>query len=95
MVIEYTCFDITLNALMQHVEPRVEKAVMIIIYRYPIFPTKEVKQRLLASLDTCRWLYNRLQDNLDKDHEWVCNQRADFLPKLSRMYANGYDVIWR
>jgi putative transposase len=66
---------------------------MIISYRYPIFPTKEIKQRLLASLDTCRWLYNSLRDKLDKVHERFSNQRADFLHKLSRTYANGYGII--
>jgi len=39
---------------------------MIISYRYTIFPTKEVVQRLLASLDTCRWLYNCLMDEMNK-----------------------------
>lgn len=35
----------------------------------------------------------KLRDNLDKVHERFSNQRADFLHKLSRTYANGYDVI--
>ena len=38
---------------------------MTISYRYPIFPTKELDQKLLASLDTCRWLYNHLLDEMD------------------------------
>ena len=42
---------------------------MTISYRYPIVPTKEVEQKLLASLDTCRWLYNRLLDEIDKAWE--------------------------
>ena len=42
---------------------------MIISYRYPIFPTKEVEQKLLASLDTGRWLYNRLLDEMNKAWE--------------------------
>jgi len=33
---------------------------MIISYRYPIFPSREVEQKLVEALDTCRWLYNRL-----------------------------------
>ena len=42
---------------------------MILSYRYPIFPTKELDQRLLASLDTCRGPYNRLLDEMDKAWE--------------------------
>ena len=33
---------------------------MIISYRYPIFPSREVVQKLVEALDTCRWLYNPL-----------------------------------
>ena len=39
---------------------------MIISYRYPYLSYKELDQKLLASLDTCRWLYNRLMDEMDK-----------------------------
>ena len=42
---------------------------MIISYRYPIYPTKELEQKLLASLDTCRWLYNRLLETINKARE--------------------------
>jgi putative transposase len=39
---------------------------MIISYMYPIYPTKELEQKLLAPLDTCRWPYNRLMDEMNK-----------------------------
>jgi len=39
---------------------------MIISYRYPIFPSKEVERKLVEALDTCRWLYNRLLEELNK-----------------------------
>jgi putative transposase len=42
---------------------------MIVSYRYPIFPTKEVEQKLSASLDACRWLYNRLLVEMNKAWE--------------------------
>jgi len=42
---------------------------MILSHRYPIFPTKELDQRLLASLDTCRGPYNRLLDEMGKAWE--------------------------
>jgi putative transposase len=35
----------------------------------------------------------KLADKLDKAHERIDNQRADFLHKLSRMYVNRYDII--
>jgi putative transposase len=35
----------------------------------------------------------KLVDKLEKAHERINNQRADFLHKLSRMYVNRYDII--
>jgi transposase len=35
----------------------------------------------------------KLRDKLDKVHEGISNQRADFLHKLSRMYVNEYDIF--
>ena len=42
---------------------------MIISYRYPIFPSREVEQKLVEALDTCRWLYNRLLEEINKARE--------------------------
>ncbi len=42
---------------------------MIITYRYPIFPSREVEQKLVEALDTCRWLYNRLLEEINKAME--------------------------
>jgi len=42
---------------------------MIVSYRDPIYPTEEVEREPLASLDTCRWLYNRLLEEMDKARE--------------------------
>jgi len=38
---------------------------MIISYKYPIFPDKATQQRLGENLDACRWLYNRLLQDLN------------------------------
>ena len=37
----------------------------------------------------------KLRDKLDKVHERISNQRADFLHKLSRSTLNEYDIILR
>jgi len=42
---------------------------MIISYRYPIFPSREVVQKLVEALDTCRWLYNHLLEEMNKARE--------------------------
>lgn len=39
---------------------------MIISYRYSIFPCREAERKLEEALDTCRWLYNRLLEELNK-----------------------------
>ena len=42
---------------------------MIISYKYPIFPDKATQQRLGENLDACRWLYNRLLQDLNDAKE--------------------------
>lgn len=38
---------------------------MIISYRYPMYPKMEVEQKLVSALENCRWLYNRLLEELN------------------------------
>jgi putative transposase len=54
---------------------------------------KKIQRRLSR---TQRVSNNRrkLRDGLDKAHERIHNQRADFLHKLSRMYVNEYDIVY-
>ena len=42
---------------------------MIISYKYPIFPDKITQWRLTENLDACRWLYNRLLQDLNDAKE--------------------------
>jgi putative transposase len=35
-------------------------------YKYRIYPNRGIEQKLLQSLDTCRWLYNRLLEILNR-----------------------------
>ncbi|MDD2755188.1 MAG: transposase [Methanothrix sp.] len=39
---------------------------MIISYKYPIFPNKVTAWKLAENLDACRWLYNRLLQDLNE-----------------------------
>ena len=42
---------------------------MIVSYKYPIFPDKVTQLRLAENLDACRWLYNRLLQDLNEAKE--------------------------
>jgi putative transposase len=42
---------------------------MIISYKYPIFPNKITQWKLAENLDACRWLYNRLLQDLNDAKE--------------------------
>jgi putative transposase len=35
-------------------------------YKYRIYSNRELEQKLLQSLDTCRWLYNHLLEILNR-----------------------------
>ena len=37
----------------------------MICYKYPIFPNKITQWKLAENLDACRWLYNRLLQDLN------------------------------
>ena len=42
---------------------------MIVSYKYPIFPNKITQMKLAENLDACRWLYNRLLQDLNEANE--------------------------
>ncbi|MDD4094272.1 MAG: zinc ribbon domain-containing protein [Methanothrix sp.] len=41
----------------------------MISYKYPIFPNKITQWKLAENLDACRWLYNRLLQDLNEAKE--------------------------
>jgi putative transposase len=41
----------------------------MISYKYPIFPDKATQQKLAEALDACRWLHNRLLEELNEAKE--------------------------
>ena len=41
----------------------------MVSYKYPIFPNKMTQWKLAENLDACRWLYNRLLQDLDEAKE--------------------------
>lgn len=42
---------------------------MIISYKYRVYPTRVAERKLDEALDTCRWLYNRLLEEISKSKE--------------------------
>ena len=42
---------------------------MMISYKYPIFPNKVTQRKLAENLDACRWLFNRLLQDLNEAKE--------------------------
>ena len=42
---------------------------MIISYKYRIYPVRVAERKLDEALDTCRWLYNRLLEEISKSKE--------------------------
>lgn len=62
---------------------------MIISYRYPIFPSREVEQKLVEALDTCRWLYNRLLEEINKARESGKTLRTYSNPRVGLAHNVG------
>jgi len=45
------------------------KQLLIISYKYPIFPNKATQQKLAEALDACRWLHNSLLEKMNDARE--------------------------
>ena len=43
--------------------------MLIISYKYPIFPDKATSQKLAKALDACRWLHNKLLEKMNDARE--------------------------
>jgi len=43
--------------------------LLIISYKYPIFPDKATSQKLAKALDACRWLHNKLLEKMNDARE--------------------------
>ncbi|HQF16930.1 MAG: Helix-turn-helix domain protein [Methanosaeta sp. PtaB.Bin039] len=59
---------------------------MIISCKYPIFPNKITQWKLAENLDACRWLYNRLLQDLneakEKDIKLRTYETQNMIPSL-------------
>jgi len=77
---------------------------MIISYKYPIFPNKIAQWKLAENLDACRWLYNRLlQDLTDARENGIKLKTYDTQnmipslklenPKLNQVYSKVLQMV--
>ena len=77
---------------------------MIISYKYPIFPNKISQWKLAENLDACRWLYNRLlQDLTDARENGIKLKTYDTQnmipslklenPKLNQVYSKVLQMV--
>jgi len=77
---------------------------MIVSYKYPIFPNKITQWKLAENLDACRWLYNRLlQDLNDAKENGIKRKTYDTQnmipslklvnPKLNQVYSKVLQMV--
>ena len=77
---------------------------MLISYKYPIFPNKIAQWKLAENLDACRWLYNRLlQDLTDAKENGITLKTYDTQnmipslklenPKLNQVYSKVLQMV--
>jgi putative transposase len=73
-------------------------------YKYRIYPNREIEQKLLQSLDTCRWLYNRLLEILNRardEGKTICKSDTQNLipllktenPDLGKVYSKVLQMV--
>jgi len=77
---------------------------MIVSYKYPIFPSKITQWKLAENLDACRWLYNRLLQDLNVAKEkgiklkpYDTQNLIPFLkpenPQLGKVYSKVLQMV--
>jgi putative transposase len=77
---------------------------MIVSYKYPIFPNKITQWKLTENLDACRWLYNRLLQDLNeakqKDIKLKTYDTQNMIPslklinpKLNQVYSKVLQMV--
>jgi len=60
---------------------------MQLTYRYKLYPSRAQEEKLMATLDRCRWLYNHFLDQLNQKEDGKIPRRYKLqamLPKLKR-----------
>jgi len=76
----------------------------MISYKYPIFPNKITQWMLAENLDACRWLYNRLLQDLneakEKDIKLKTYDTQNLIqslklenPKLNQVYSKVLQIV--
>ena len=77
---------------------------MIVSYKYPIFPNKITQWKLAENLDACRWLYNRLLQDLNEAKKNCVNLKTYDTqnmipslklenPKLNQVYSKVLQMV--
>ena len=62
---------------------------MQLTYRFRLYPSRAQEQKLLATLDSCRWLYNHFLERLNQKENGKTPRRYELqatLPKLKHEY---------
>jgi len=52
---------------------------VIISYKYRVYPERVAERKLDKALDTCRWLYNRLLEEISKSKVMASDLRYTIL----------------
>jgi putative transposase len=61
-------------------------------YKFRLYPTKENEQKLLWTLDRCRFVYNQMLDELNKQNKPNRLKLQAMLPKLKQQHSELKDV---
>jgi len=61
-------------------------------YKFRLYPTKENEQKLLWTLDRCRFVYNQMLDGLNKQGKPNRYELQATLPKLKQQYSELKDI---
>jgi len=65
---------------------------MLLTYKFRIYPSKQQEQKLLFTLDKCRFTYNKLLEILNKQEKINQSEIQANIPKLKEQYSELNEV---
>ena len=65
---------------------------MLLTYKFRIYPSKQQEQKLLFTLDKCRFTYNKLLEILNKQEKINQSEIQAKIPKLKQEYSDLNEI---
>jgi len=61
-------------------------------YKFRLYPSKEQEKKMMIVLDRCRFVYNKMLEDLNKQKKLNRNQLQNSIPRLKEKYPDLKEI---